>query len=149
MRRQRPSGIDSPQQAQAIFSELVRASGAQVIAQRSVPGHGAGCFASTPRGQIAAAALPTSGFYEVPFIPAVSSLRVSCHDEPLVAASAERLSRQSASDGGRKWWEFRKPVSGPAAVFGSERSAVASACAGAAGCPVVIFRRWLGRCSAC
>lgn len=107
--RGKTQAVDSPLQAQAIFSEL-REHGAQVIAQRSVPGHGAGVFLLRHHGQTLLR-FAHERLHEVPYTGGVSSLRVSCHDEPLVAQS-ERLLAAIGFDG-VAMVEFRKSSAGP------------------------------------
>lgn len=108
--RGRTEQVDSPLQANALLTEL-REVGARVIAQRPIPGHGAGVFLLRHRGKTLLH-FAHERLHEVPYTGGVSSLRVSCHDEALVAQS-ERLLAQIDYQG-VAMCEFRKTASGEA-----------------------------------
>lgn len=107
--RGRTQRVDSPRQARALLCEL-KEHGAQVIAQRPVDGHGAGVFLLRRNGQTLLR-FAHERLHEVPYTGGVSSLRMSCHDDALVARS-ERLLSAIGFDG-VAMVEFRKSSSGP------------------------------------
>lgn len=100
--------VDSPLQARALLAEL-RALGAQVIAQKPIPGHGAGVFLLR-HGQKTLLRFAHERLHEVPYTGGVSSLRMSCHDEKLVAQSERFLAALDYQ--GVAMCEFRKTPSG-------------------------------------
>ena len=100
--------VDSPLHARAVLCEL-REQRAQVIAQQAVPGHGAGVFLLRHKGQTVLH-FAHERLHEVPYTGGVSSLRISCHDEPLVARSERLLA--SIGYEGVAMVEFRKDPHG-------------------------------------
>lgn len=100
--------VESPLQARALLCEL-REQRAQVIAQQPVPGHGAGVFLLRHNGQTILR-FAHERLHEVPYTGGVSSLRISCHDEPLVARSERLLA--SIGYEGVAMVEFRKDPHG-------------------------------------
>ncbi len=108
--RGRTERVDSPLQARALLCEL-QECGAKVIAQRSIPGHGTGVFLLRQGGKTLLR-FAHERLHEVPYTGGVSSLRMSCHDDKLMAQS-ERLLAQIGYEG-VAMCEFRKTPSGEA-----------------------------------
>ncbi len=106
--RGRTERVDSPQQARALLCEL-REFGVKVIAQRPIPGHGAGVFLLRHRGKTLLR-FAHERLHEVPYSGGVSSLRMSCHDDKLIAQSESLLSKIGYE--GVAMCEFRKTPSG-------------------------------------
>lgn len=106
--RGRTQRVSSPLQARALLVEL-QEHGAQVIAQRPVDGHGAGVFLLRHNGQTLLR-FAHERLHEVPYTGGVSSLRMSCHDDALLARSEQLLS--AIGFDGVAMVEFRKTPSG-------------------------------------
>ena len=100
--------VYSPLQARALLAEL-REQRAQVIAQTEMPGHGAGVFLLRHQGQTVLR-FAHERLHEVPYTGGVSSLRRSCHDDPLVARSEKLLAKIDYQ--GVAMVEFRKDQQG-------------------------------------
>ncbi len=100
--------VYSPLQARALLAEL-REQRAQVIAQTEMPGHGAGVFLLRHHGQTVLR-FAHERLHEVPYTGGVSSLRMSCHDDPLVARSEKLLAKLDYQ--GVAMVEFRKDQQG-------------------------------------
>jgi protein-tyrosine-phosphatase/biotin carboxylase len=101
---------DHPDEAAALLAEG-RARGARLIVQELVPGHGAGVFLLRHGGRTLLR-FAHRRLHEVPYTGGYSSLRESCHDEPLLAQAEALLA--SIGYEGVAMVEFRRTQDGRA-----------------------------------